>query len=1066
MSNPRPAARPTRAKKLKLRAYQQAAVDVIDSTQQRALIVAACGTGKTLMAVHAVAKLLDGQPGTVLVTFPTLGLLEQTYRNWQSEAPFPFSAIAVCSAHLRDTEDIRSDELSIASTTSPQRLAEWHAGAAGTGVVFCTYQSLPVITAAHTQYQLPPWSVAVFDEAHRTAGLQGKSFAAALNETKVPAVHRLFYTATPKVHSGPRTRAGKPRRRTVASMDDPDLYGPQVFTLSAREAIDQGILSPFKVAVIAVSDRAVSAALKDLRTISLAAGDDHTARADHVAASIALTQAAADYQLSSVLAFHNTIAASIDFAATFRRIHALLADRGLTRDGRGASIVHIDGTTKLRDRLAATQTLATPEAGQWNIVTNARALTEGINIPALDAVLFAEPRSSEVDVAQAVGRAIRKNPHHDRPALIVLAVTVDDSQDAETVIDVSEFRRTRQVLKALQTHDPSLSRDLAAVREQLNDPARDELADVKSDILDIRLPATLTKRMASQFFQAFSIHTVDAMTRQWEENYASAKEFAERHGHTNIPRGYLSSAGIDIRQWAQHQRALYGRGRLLPDRIERLQTLPGWAWNIKEARWAEKFAALRTFAHTYGHPYPPKSYRSPEGHLLGSWINNQRRAYQQGSMSAERQAYFEGLPGWAWDRPDTRWEDAYNQVATHIERTGHAHIPTKLPLGQWIARQRQLFSAGRLDDMRARRLAALPGWTWKQLDTQWDDNLAALIKYTARTGRARPPQSYSTDSGFRLGQWVTDQRRRRVQLTEDRRQQLERLPGWTWNAKDAQWDDFITALAAFADTHGHCYPPRDPKRPDLFKLNQAVVTVRRPGRRERLTPEQLHQLESLPGWSWELRQKSSWEQYFAALAAFADHHGHACPPTDYCTDTGLTLGEWVQAMRRPSRRRILGAARAARLEALPGWSWIERNTPGWDAMFAVLANYARENGHALPPADHYTADGIALGQWVDKVRLPNRRRKLSARRKARLEALPGWSWKPPERFTADDMLAALQAFVAEHGHARPPIDYHTTDGIPLGRWVSEIKQPGRRRKLNAACITQLEALPGIDLTYA
>lgn len=488
-----------RSSRLRLRPYQRDAVTAIDVDEERALVVAACGTGKTLMAAHAAAKLLPDGPAAVLVVFPTLGLLEQTYRTWRREAPFVFDALAVCSAHLRDTEDIRSGELSIASTTSPHKLIEWRHEVSGVGVVFCTYQSLPVIAAAHAE-GMAAWEVTVFDEAHRTAGLKGKPFAAALDDRLIPAAHRLFFTATPKVHSGPRTRGGKPRRRSVASMDDPELYGRQVFTLPTRAAIEQGILSPFKVAVIAVADSAVSSALKDLRMISLAAGEDGAARADHVASSIALTQAAADYGLSSVLAFHNTIAASSEFAATFRRTHALLTARGLVRDGRAAKVIHIDGSTKLSDRLAATQTLAIHDPARWNMVTNARCLTEGINIPALDAVFFAEPRSSEVDVAQAVGRAIRKNPNHDRPALIVLAVTVDDSQDAETVIDISEFKRVRQVLAALQSHDPTLNRDLGLVRQRLADgPSADDVTDIETDILDIHLPAKLPKKLAAQF---------------------------------------------------------------------------------------------------------------------------------------------------------------------------------------------------------------------------------------------------------------------------------------------------------------------------------------------------------------------------------------------------------------------------------------------------------------------------------------------------------------------------------------------------------------------------------------
>lgn len=441
---------------LTLRDYQRAAVDAVTPDEHRALLVSGCGTGKTLMAVHAVAKLLAGAPGTVLLTFPTLGLLEQTYQVWRGEAPMSFSALAVCSQQIGDPEDIADDELSIPSTTSAEKLAHWLADTAGVRVVFATYQSAAVLVEAHRAFSAPAWTVMVCDEAHRTAGRRGKPFAVVLDDHKIPAAHRLFFTATPKVHargSSPSRSSARPRRNAVASMDNQDLYGRRVFSLPTRDAIQRGILSPFKVAVIAVTDSAVASALKDVRLISLAAGEDGSARADHVAAAIALTQAADDYQLASVLAFHNTIAASRDFAATFARTHALLRARGLVSDGREAHITHIDGGSPLRERKAAAEdTLGQHRPEQRNIVTNARCITEGIDIPALDAVFFAEPRSSDIYVAQAVGRAIRKNPNHDRPALIVLALTVDDSLDAETVIDISQFKKARQVLLALQSH--------------------------------------------------------------------------------------------------------------------------------------------------------------------------------------------------------------------------------------------------------------------------------------------------------------------------------------------------------------------------------------------------------------------------------------------------------------------------------------------------------------------------------------------------------------------------------------------------------------------------------------
>lgn len=915
------------------------------------------------MAAHAAAKLLPDGPAAVLVVFPTLGLLEQTYRTWRREAPFVFDALAVCSAHLRDTEDIRSGELSIASTTSPHKLIEWRHEVSGVGVVFCTYQSLPVIAAAHAE-GMAAWEVTVFDEAHRTAGLKGKPFAAALDDRLIPAAHRLFFTATPKVHSGPRTRGGKPRRRSVASMDDPELYGRQVFTLPTRAAIEQGILSPFKVAVIAVADSAVSSALKDLRMISLAAGENGAARADHVASSIALTQAAADYGLSSVLAFHNTIAASSEFAATFRRTHALLTARGLVRDGRAAKVIHIDGSTKLSDRLAATQTLAIHDPARWNMVTNARCLTEGINIPALDAVFFAEPRSSEVDVAQAVGRAIRKNPNHDRPALIVLAVTVDDSQDAETVIDISEFKRVRQVLAALQSHDPTLNRDLGLVRQRLADgPSADDVTDIETDILDIHLPAKLPKKLAAQFFSAFSVHTVDSLTRQWDQHYQAARAFAAEHGHSNVPRRHLAPSGADLGTWIQHQRTRYSQGRLLAHRVELLESLPGWAWNQHEAIWNQRFNALTDFIKAHGHPYPDYKYRTPAGDALGIWVQNQRAAYKLGRMPARRVELFESLPGWTWDPlTDQQWEANFAALVQYGAEHGHTRPPAAyrvgdFAVGNWVGMQRRLHNNGKLPAARARRLAGLPGWSWKALDDQWDINFGDLAVYAAQHGHARPPQAYYAESGLALGHWVSDQRRRRAKLSDERRARLESLPGWAWNPAEAQWEENLAALTAFAVEHGHAYPPRDTGDPRLFKLNSWVVTLRRPGRRDRMDPQRRKQLEAVPGWSWDLRQASTWDDSFAALAAFAAEHGHADPPADYHSPDGINVSDWVRQMRRPSRRRKLHPRRRDQLEALPGWHWgIAETGPALGANSSGLAAgssvESEDEGHGLLDVAH------------------------------------------------------------------------------------------------------------------
>lgn len=980
-----------------LRDYQAAAVAAVDRLDARAQVISGCGTGKTLMAIHGVAKLLADAPGAVVLTFPTLGLLEQTYQVWRAEAPFKFAALAVCSQHIANTEDIHSDELSIQSTTCAEQLAQWLATTAGVRVVFATYQSVGVLAAAHAKFGTAPFAVMVCDEAHRTAGRRGKPFAAVLDDRKIPAQHRLFFTATPKVNASRDRRA---HRRTVASMDNHDLYGRRVFSLPTREAIDRGILSPFKVAVIAVADSTVASAMKDLRLIRLAAGEHDSARADHVAAAIALTHAARDYQLSSVLAFHNTIAASQDFATTFTRTHALLSARGLTGDDRTATITHIDGTSPLRERKAAAEDiLGRRNPDRWNIVTNARCITEGIDIPALDAVFFAEPRSSDVDVAQAVGRAIRKNPHHDRPALVVLALTIEDSLDAESVITISQFKKARQVLAALQSHDPTIAADLTRLREILTDPL-DDRPDVSTDLIDVIVPTDLPGPLVEQFLRAFSIHSVDTLTQQFEDNFAALVAYSDQHGHASPLQQYRTPDGFALGQWVSGQRRAYQRNRLQSTRIARFEQLPGWAWNAHDALWEAGFAELAAYAETHGHSYPPRTTHS----FLNQWVITQRRPGRREQLSEERRKRLEDLPGWSWAHRQTPvWDRNFDALAAYAAEHGHADPPADhvtndgVALGEWVRDLRRPTRRAKLAAARQDRLEALPSWSWEFTPRPtWEESYAALVAFVAEHGHAAPVHTYREDDRV-LGKWVTEQRHARGQgrLSADRAARLARLPGWAWTHTDARWEQNFAALAAYAAQHGHTDPPLTYQSESGNAVLKWLSGVRRAARAGDLDSDRLARLEALPGWSATPRPTApAWDRTFDELLAYAAEHGHACPPQHYRTSAGTSLGLWVSNQRKAYRdgtmmRRHPG--RITRLETLPGWHWNAFEAL-WENGFHELQHYCATHGSATPTKKYVSGSGHGLGQWAQDQRRKYRRGQLDQRRIHRLEALPGWRW--------------------------------------------------------------------------
>ncbi len=267
-----------------------------------------------------------------------------------------------------------------------------------------------------------------------------------------------------------------------------------------------------------------------------------------------------------------------------------------------------------------------------------------------------------------------------------------------------------------------------------------------------------------------------------------------------------------------------------------------------------------------------------------------------------------------------------------------------------------------------------------------------LLKVHARTeGHAAPPSSLVVN-GERLGQWVVVQRqaRRRGELTRDRLNRLQELPGWVWHAKDAAWQSAFLALTAYIEETGHAAPPVSYRTDGGRKLGGWVVEQRTRYRNNELSAERVEWLESLPGWVWNVAD-ADWETAYSALFTYARQFGSATPPATYVTDDGLALGMWVATRRLQCRRGSLPALRKRQLEELPGWVWSPLDAD-WEAGYQALADYAGQAGHAAPPAVYVAHDGFRLGGWVRKQRERHRQHRLPEERRHRLEALDGWLW--------------------------------------------------------------------------
>jgi hypothetical protein len=411
----------------------------------------------------------------------------------------------------------------------------------------------------------------------------------------------------------------------------------------------------------------------------------------------------------------------------------------------------------------------------------------------------------------------------------------------------------------------------------------------------------------------------DVLSEQWEEGFSYLKVFSGREGHCRVPLRFKTDHDYLLGSWVRQQRAAKDIVDL--DRRQRLEALPGWSWDVLSDQWEEGFSYLKHFSDREGHCRVPLRFKTDDDYRLGRWVSHQREAKDE--MDRGRRQRLQALPGWSWDVWSEQWEDGFCYLKQFANREGHCRVPRSYKtndsyrLGPWVSVQRA--DKEKMEPNHRQRLEALPGWTWYPLSEQWEEGFSYLKHFSDREGHCRVVISYKTNDGYRLGQWVSVQRRTKNAMNLDRQQRLEALPGWSWDPSSDQWEVGFSHLKQFADREGHCRVPASYKTDDDYRLGQ-WVTVQRTDR-EKMEPNRRQRLEALPGWSWDALSYR-WEEGFSYLTQFASREGHCRVLNRYKTDDGYWLGNLVSKQR--GTKNAMDPDRQQRLEALPGWVWKSR----------------------------------------------------------------------------------------------------------------------------------------------
>lgn len=464
-----------RKDKKDLRPHQTLALNAVREgflSHARGKLIMACGTGKTLTSLR-IAEDLVPTGGTVLVLVPSISLLSQTLKEWTAEAKVPLRPYAVCSdtkaGSRSDNEDISPYDLVFPATTDAAKLYSQITGGGPKGkirVIFSTYQSLPVVAEAQSR-GLPEFDLVICDEAHRTTGVtltgQNESnFVRVHDQQYVKAARRLYMTATPRLYDDSSKSQAEAGSAVLASMDDEALYGPEFHRLGFGKAVDQGLLTDYKVLILTVDEGVVAKTLQEGF-----AGGGSELNLDDAAKIIGCWNAMAkrtgtfadgsgfaegEEPMKRAVAFARSIADSKQIADRFNDI--VDAYDGADDDEFRCEVEHVDGTFNALERNRRLDWLKQdPGSAKARILSNVRCLSEGVDVPDLDAVLFLHPRNSVVDVVQSVGRVMRLAPGK-KYGYIILPVAIPAGMSPEKALaDNKRFKTVWEVLQALRAHD-------------------------------------------------------------------------------------------------------------------------------------------------------------------------------------------------------------------------------------------------------------------------------------------------------------------------------------------------------------------------------------------------------------------------------------------------------------------------------------------------------------------------------------------------------------------------------------------------------------------------------------
>jgi superfamily II DNA or RNA helicase len=1045
---------PHKYSEIQLRDYQEQAVKEVTTkfeTADKGQLIMACGTGKTITAL-AIAKNLSAKK--ILILTPSLQLLRQTKQSWQKSGDLNGrNWLVVCSDETAG-DDFDSDQtevldLGFSVTTSPQEIASF-LKANDSFVIFSTYQSSENLSLGCQSWG-KEFDLVIADECHRTVGSLDSNFGLVLDNQRISSKKKLFMTATPRTISPKLRLAASEHEVEVSSMDDPEVYGEVLFEYSFAQAIADGHLAKYEIVVAAMDKKSVGDLINQRGNVPFAA-------------EVIVLKSLKDFSVSSAISYHSRLSSAEKFSKSMKEVNELMPVGYKAQLGTG----YVNGQMRTRQKSNLLKKLQEVEAGETYLLTNARCLTEGIDVPNLDAVCFVDPRTSMVDIVQAVGRVLRKGSNPNKVGKIIIPILVDDLSDPDLEFSQTKFAGLWKVICALESHDESLRDEMQNLRLGLSNSSRSSV--MLPEGLRITVPANVTN--IGNFVNAISLKIVERVTSDWELGYSHLKAHAEITGDPNPPSAAKDQFNYPVGLWCSTQRAArrgQNRGLLTRERIQKLDAI-GFIWDPLEAGWTRGYEALKKYTAEFGHSNVPSGTLYPDGFKLGQWVQMQRLALKQEILAVKKQDLLLEI-GFDFERKNTQRQELVTRLQKYYDEFGTVNVPTKYvsqdgnKLGLALDRIRQLKKNSPESDHEAIVFLESKDIIWNVKDVLEEDSfrkgLTELDLHLEKFSLGDLKQSSISESGFRIGAWIERMRAKKTKgnLSSEHENFLK-ARGIELELMRVQYLARIEVLEEFFKKHGHIRVPRELKPKGLGSIHSWLKDQKKRRREGSLSSEEIETLDRF-GYVWEnesdLIKKQSWNRFVEGIIAFKESTGTFNVPSEFRTESNYALGALVSKYRTMYRKNELSEDKVKELDAI-AFEWdvprpnkfstprvklpIEskqnikrRNETQWDKFLKSLKLYKQANGDLLIPAQYRDASNFMLGQTAVDYRSAFRRGELIQEKIDILNEL-GFLWevgKPSNaQFAWENFLDELKKYKETFGNLDIPNTYVSPSSFSLG----------------------------------